>query len=188
MKTRMGCVILSWIILLLSGCQPSIPLPALPNQGELLGFSRDWYLENGVYRLKETAAPVRVEIDLTDPSANEGRVIYQDGACSIYIDKVYYNDPIRGSAIYFRSVSQYDRLSGVRAVSTYDLSTGFSPKYLPVFRWEGEEGFTAQLRGYGGLDSQFGFYFPNDCGQAIPLPDTVTLEFPYLCTHTWTQT
>lgn len=152
-------------------------------------FLSQYYLEHGKYQVQKLSGPFSIQIDLTNLDSNSGNALYQDGNCTIYVDKVYYHDVTMDDSILFRATSNYS-LTGVRQLTTYDpYDEDGDIQYMPTFYWEDQDGsktsFPAQLRGDGLDGESIMFFLPNEFGETISLPDVITLEFPYICVRTW---
>ena len=136
--------------------------------------------------------PFSLELDLVDLDSNQGKVLYQDGGCSITVQQVLHDhDRFSVHFICLPSIS----FSGVRQVVPY----GESVQEVPIITNRGE---VYECRGAGGGAGPFGYkgwYY----GFGLPLhdpdlntvqnqdtfhdipPDTITITFPAINEYIW---
>lgn len=146
-------------------------------------FLSDYYRSHGTYRVQEITGPFSIKIDTTDLEGNVGKVLYQDGGCTIYLDEVRLETLTETGRVFFRIDPRYS-LSGVCLISPYDAGdANYLTQDLPTFRGAGIGSSLASLAGYQGDGTFVGYHLPHQ--EAVPLPDTITLEFSHLYLCTW---
>lgn len=163
-------------------------------------FLSSWYREHGTYRVERIEGPFTVELDLTDPESNVGRVVYQEGDRTLYIDQVDYDPESRDiGQIHLRSRASYGLL-GTQAITVFDRDLSDDSREI-VYRLGDTEAVDAWCRGFGGdrLSASFSLPYGHEriltpgttdhytgSPVPIPLPDTITLELScvYLCSWT----